>query len=127
MIRKFLEREGQFLLQEFGAPDAPTLWRRVAFLACVTAGRGIVLGAKVALYVLFGLAVMWLGVVVIYLLYLSPARRAPVYFDDGVLLVPGGGRRSSNCRQSSTSRLTSKLRGHSGSTYLQRCSRSPTR
>jgi hypothetical protein len=86
MIRKILQREGQFLLQELGAPDARTLWRRVAFLAYGTAGTGIMLGGLVALYSLFGLAAMWLGVVAIYLLHIWLLHRTPVYLgnDDGL-------------------------------------------
>ena len=80
MIRKFLQREGQFLLQEFGAPDARTLFRRIAFGLYFVTGTGIILGGLVALYVLFGLAAMWLGVVAIYLLHIWLLHRAPIYF-----------------------------------------------
>jgi hypothetical protein len=45
------------------------------------------LGGLVALYVLFGLPAMWLGVVAIYLLYLWLARRAPVYFEDAPFML----------------------------------------
>lgn len=89
MLRKFLAREGQFLLKEFNAPDARTLWRRVAFLAYVTAGTGIMLGGLVALYSLFGLAAMWLGVVAIYLLYIWLLRRTPVYRNRACLRSAG--------------------------------------
>lgn len=100
MIRKFLQREGQFLLQELGAPGARTLFRRIAFGLYVVSGTGIMLGGLVALYVLFGLAAMWLGVVAIYLLYLLLARRATVYFNEAAndplhlrVLSPGAPRR----------------------------------
>jgi hypothetical protein len=83
MIRKFLAREGRLLLQEFGAPDARTLLLRAVFWVYFVTRCGIMLGGLVALYVLFGLAAMWLGVVAIYLLYIWQLQRAPVYFGDG--------------------------------------------
>jgi hypothetical protein len=100
MIRKILQREGQFLLQELGAPDARTLWRRVAFLAYVTAGTGIMLGGLVALYSLFGLAAMWLGVVAIYLLHIW-LHRAPIWARTTSFCSPTTNRR---CRRQASKR-----------------------
>jgi hypothetical protein len=83
MIRRFLAREVQRLLQEFDAPDIRTLWHRICFWAYFYISCSILLGGLVALYSLFGLAAMWLGVVAIYLLHIWLLRRTPVYCGDG--------------------------------------------
>jgi hypothetical protein len=50
MIKNFLAREVEFLLEEFDAPNARTLLLRIAFCTYVTTGTGIVLGGLVAIY-----------------------------------------------------------------------------
>jgi hypothetical protein len=75
-------REVQRLLQEFDAPDIRTLWRHICFWAYFYISCGIMLGGLVALYDLFGLPAMWLGVAAIYALYLWTLRRTPVYLGE---------------------------------------------
>jgi hypothetical protein len=58
MIRKILQREGRFLLQELGAPNIRTLFYWIAFWTYFVSGTGIMLGGLVALYVFLGLAAM---------------------------------------------------------------------
>ena len=71
-IRKFIKRispsawlarEGKFLLEELGAPDARTLLRRATFWLYFYVGCGIVMGGIVAVGQLFGLPAMAIAVV----------------------------------------------------------------
>jgi hypothetical protein len=89
MIRKFLAREGQFLLQEFGAPDGRTLWRRIAFYTWVYTATAAVLLGLVAIYDAFGLPAMCGMIFLLFILYLRLQRRAPLYFE-GEMLQLGG-------------------------------------
>ena len=70
MIRKFLAREGRFLLEELGAPDFATLLRRVTFWVRFYIGCGIILGGVVAVEEVFGLAAMCIAVAGVYLFHI---------------------------------------------------------
>jgi hypothetical protein len=92
MIKKFLAREVEFLLEEFGAPNARTLLLRIAFWTYVTTGTGIVLGGLVAIYQYFGVGAFYVAVFVVVLICLRLQRGRPVYFGDGEIFRLGGGR-----------------------------------
>jgi hypothetical protein len=93
-IRKFLAREGKFLLEEFGAPDARTvLWRALFWVYFVT-GTGFMLGGLYAVYLAFGFAAMYACIFILFLVYVRLQRRVPVYFDDDPIMLGGDPPRS---------------------------------
>ena len=79
MIRKFLTREGQFLLQEFGAPDSRTLLRRALFWLYFYTATATILFGVVAVYELFGVAAMWVAVAALFLFYVWLQNRTGGY------------------------------------------------
>jgi hypothetical protein len=82
MIREFLEREKQFLLDEFDAPDLRTIWWRVAFYTWVWGTTIIGLFGVVAVYEYFGLPAMAGVVFLIYVLCLRLERRSSLSATD---------------------------------------------
>jgi hypothetical protein len=66
-----LAREGQRLLQDLNAPDFGTLLRRVTFWVRFYIGLSIILGGVVAVEEVFGLAPMFVALMVVYLVLLS--------------------------------------------------------
>jgi hypothetical protein len=68
-IRKMLAREGKSLLEELGAPDFATLLRRVTLWVRFYIGCGSIIGAVYAVYVLFGMAAMWIAVAGLFLFH----------------------------------------------------------
>ena len=82
MIRRFLAREGQRLLQEFNAPDGRTLLLRAVFWVWLYGACGIVCGGLVAVYYLFGIPAMYGVVFLLYLLCVRLEARRPVYLDN---------------------------------------------
>ena len=79
MIRKFLAREGKFLLEELGAPDARTLLRRALFWLYFYTATATILFGVVAVYELFGLAAMWIAVAGLFLFYVWLQNRTGGY------------------------------------------------
>jgi hypothetical protein len=57
-------------------------WRGVFWVCSATFIGGILLGL-VAVYEQFGMAAMWLAVLLLYLLYLWTEHRKPIYFGGG--------------------------------------------
>ena len=58
MIRRILQREGEFLLAELGAPDARTLFRRIVFAIYFVAFVGAGILGVLAVYETCGLPAM---------------------------------------------------------------------
>ena len=86
MIRKWLAREVESLLEEFDAPDVRTLMLRAAFWTYVTIFTTIVLFGLVAIGNMFGLEWMAAAVIIIILLCVRLTRRAPLYIDGPLML-----------------------------------------
>jgi hypothetical protein len=91
MIRRLITREGQRLLDEFDAPDWPTLRRRIIFYGSAWGSTALVLGGLIAVYENFGMAAFWGAVLLIVLMCLRMQRHTPVYFGDGEIFRLGGG------------------------------------
>jgi hypothetical protein len=87
MIRRFLAREEQRLLEEFNAPDLRTLLLRAIFWAYVTIITTTVLLGLVAIGNMFGLEWMWAAAVIIILLCIRLTRRAPLYSESAPFLL----------------------------------------
>ena len=90
MIRKFLAREGKFLLEELGAPNFRTLLWRAVFWVCFAAFVGGIIFGVLAVGEAFGLRAMYAAIFLLFLLCIRLERRTPVYFDDGDPFMLGG-------------------------------------
>jgi hypothetical protein len=89
-MRKFLNREGQFLLAELCVPDARTLLWRIVFWILFYGTTTAALLGLVWIFNVFGSAA---GLAVVFLLImvcLQMERRMPIYYSDGDPLVLGG-------------------------------------
>jgi hypothetical protein len=90
MIRRFLQREAQFLLAEFGAPDWHTLRLRMVFYTLVWTIITVACLGLVAIHHYFGITAMWIAVALIYLAYLWLQRQGTPYAGYPDWLYPSG-------------------------------------
>jgi hypothetical protein len=84
MIRRFLAREKQRLLEDLGAPNWGTLWRRAAFYGFVWGATLAVLLGLVWLYRIAGIEAMWIAAGAIIVLALWMESRVPVYYSSDI-------------------------------------------
>jgi hypothetical protein len=89
MIRRILQREGEFLLAELGAPDARTLFRRIVFAIYFVAFVGAGILGVLAVYETCGLPAMYAVIFILFLLCVRLQRRRPVYFEGDPLVLGG--------------------------------------
>jgi hypothetical protein len=94
MVRRFLSREGKFLFEKLGVPDARTLLRRSAFWVHLYVACGSICGGIYAVYVLFGMAAMWIAVGGLFLFRIWLLNRRGGYAYDAEEMRQRYGRRS---------------------------------